>query len=330
MLRSLRLLFAAFVHTFRQRRARGPLRPTWSFRFEWVLRFLRLDWEESASWPLTKLRAAVESRPSPQSMVRRTQRRDGALGSVPTRWFSPPGAAEDRVVLFFHGGSFVYGSARTTHGDVVARIALASVVPVAAPDYRLVPEHPFPAQLDDAIEAFDALVESGVDASRIVVAGDSAGGNLALELQLALRDRGGPQAAAVVAVSPWCDLAMPGDSYARHDRFDFGSREALVAQAAAFTAGASIDDPRVSPTHADLRGLAPVLVVVGEVEILYDDVVAFTRKLEAAGVDHRLHVAKDMPHNAPVFAAFHPGGVEAVEAIARFVRGALALDPLPA
>lgn len=330
MLRALRLLFGSLYATLAARRARGPLRPSWSFAFEWVLRTLRRDWEDSATWPLTKLRAAIEARPYPSAVAWRARRRDASLGGVPTRWFSPKGSAEKSAILFFHGGSFIYGSARSTHEDVIARIALASRVPVAAPDYRLVPEHRFPAQLEDAIHAFDALVASGVDASRVVVAGDSAGGNLAIELQIALRDRGGPQAAAAVLVSPWCDLEMPGESYVTHDRFDFGTRVELSVQALAYAGDVPLDDPRISPSRAELRGLAPVLVVVGEVEILHDDIRAFARALEGAAVDVTVHVAKDMPHNAPVFAAMHPSGQIAVEAIGRFVRKTLALEPASA
>src|SRR5262249_15283065 len=160
-----------------------PARPTWSLWFEWIVRYLRRDWEETSGWQLTRLRADLDARPYPQGMVRKVERRDGKLGGVPVRWFVPPGADSDRPVLFFHGGALLYGSARTTHADVIARLALASGVTVVAVEYRLAPEHPFPAPVEDAVAAFDALVAAGANAESIVVAGDSSGGNLALALQ---------------------------------------------------------------------------------------------------------------------------------------------------
>lgn len=324
MLRTMRLFTAAFFETARARRAHGPLRPTWTFSFEWVIRYLRRDWEDTSAWPLPRLRADMDRRPYPQAMARKTRTRDGELGGVPVRWFEPPGAAEGRVVLFFHGGSFVYGSARTTHADLIARLALASGVAVLAVEYRLAPEHPFPAQREDALAVWDALVAGGTRPEHVALAGDSAGGNLALELQLALRDRGGPQAAAAVLMSPWADLRMSGDSYADNDPYDFGTRAELVVHARAFAGETPLDDPRISPVCARLDGLAPVLVSVGEVEIPRDDVLALAARLEAAGVDVTLHEAKDMPHNPAVFAAYHPSGQAALEAAALFAKRALA------
>ncbi len=252
-------------------------------------------------------------------MAKKTRLRDEPLGGVPARWFVPVGAAEDRVVLFFHGGSFAYGSARTTHADVIARLALESGFTVIGVDYRLAPEHPFPAQIQDALAAFDALVERGFAPSEIVLAGDSAGGNLAIELQIALRDRGRGQAAGAVLLSPWSDLTMPGRSFVDNDPYDFGTRVELVAQAKAFAGDTPLEDPRLSPVNADLVGLAPTLVIAGEVEIPRDDIVVLAERLERAGVDVTLHVAKDMPHNPMVFAAYHPSGQRALEKAAQFV-----------
>ncbi|HVH46268.1 MAG TPA: alpha/beta hydrolase [Labilithrix sp.] len=284
------------------------------------MRYLRRDWDETSGWALPRVRADLDARPFPQAMVRKTTTRDGELGGVPARWFVPPGAKEDRAILFFHGGSFVYGSGKTTHADFVARLALASGVTTIALEYRLAPEHPFPAQLEDAFAAFDALTAR---ATSIVVAGDSAGGNLAIELQIALRDRGRPQAAGAVLLSPWTDLRMPGRSFVDNDPFDYGTRDVLVIHARAFTAGTSLDDPRVSPVHAHLEGLAPAIVIAGEVEIPRDDILTFATRLREAAVDVTLHVAPDMPHNPAVFAAYHPSGQQALEEMAAFVKRVL-------
>lgn len=234
------------------------------------------------------------------------------------------GRARGAAILYFHGGSYAYGSARTTHAELLARLAVASGVEVVGVDYRLAPEHRYPAQLEDACAAFDALVAADTPPGAIVVAGDSAGGNLAIALQLALRDRGSAQAAGAALVSPWVDLTLPGASYTENDRFDFGTRQVLARQAAEFAGSIRLDDPRVSPTYAALAGLSPTLITVGELEIPRDDILLFASRLERAGVDVALHVAKDMPHNAPVFAALHPEGLAALEAVARFARERLA------
>ncbi|MBX3226263.1 MAG: alpha/beta hydrolase [Labilithrix sp.] len=323
MLRVMWSFLVSFIKTLRLRRARGPARPSWPLTFEWIVRYLRRDWEQTSAWPLPKLRAELDARPYPRTFVRKLDTRDGALGGVSARWFIPPGASDDRLVLFFHGGSFIYGSGRTTHADLVARLALASGVTVIAVDYRLAPEHPFPAPLEDALAAFDALVEGGTAPEAIVVAGDSAGGNLAIELQLALRDRGGPQAAGAVLVSPWSDLTMPARSFVDNDPYDYGTRDVLEIHARTYAGDAALDDPRVSPVQARLDGLAPVLIIVGEVEIPRDDILALATRLTDAKVDVAVHVAEDMPHNPPVFAAYHPNGQTALEEAANFVRKAM-------
>ena len=157
-----------------------------------------------------------------------------------------------------------------------------------------------------------------------MIAGDSSGGNLAVSLQLALRDRGGPQAAAMVLSSPWVDLEMPAESFRQNDPFDFGTREVLARQALTFAGGLPLSDPRISPTFAVLEGLGPCLVTVGELEIPRDDIMRFAERLRKAGVNVTLHIAKNMPHNAPVFAEYHPEGKSALGIIVRFIQTSLA------
>lgn len=317
MLRFVRILFVTFFQTLGSRWSRGPARPAWNFGFELMIRCLRRDWDETQDWPLQKVRAEVGGRPYPNTMTRKVVVRDGDLDGVPARWFAPPNAHDGAVVLYFHGGSFIYGSPRTTHADVIARIALASGCTVVGLEYRLAPEHPYPAQLEDALRAFAALRKN---ARRVILAGDSAGGNLALALQRALRDRGEAQASAAVLSSPWCDLTMPGRSYHDNDPYDFGTRSVLERHAQAFTGGIAFDDPRVSPMFADLAGLAPVLVIGGGAELLRDDILALADKLEAAQVDVTRHLSPDMPHNAPLFAAYHPQARAALDAVGRYIR----------
>ncbi len=288
-----------------------------------MVRYLRLDWDETAEWDLLRLRAEVDARPYPRDVARKVPTRDETIGGVPARWFEPAGAPADGVILFFHGGSYLYGSARHSHAELVASLALSSRRRVVAPDYRLAPEHPFPAQIEDARAVFDALVARGTPASRVVLAGDSAGGHLAIELALALRDAGAAAPAGLVLISPWSDLRMLGASFRDNDAYDFGTREALVRHRDAFAGDVPLDDPRISPVCAHLAGLPPTLVTVGDREIPRDDILALADALEKAGVDTTLHVAEDMPHNAPVWAAVHPSGKAALEASARFAAARL-------
>jgi acetyl esterase/lipase len=261
----------------------------------------------------------MATRPYPRTYVKKVVVEDGSLGGVPVVSFVPPQKKRGGAVLFFHGGSYVYGSSKNSHGDLIAKLALESGAKVIAVEYRLAPEHPYPAQLDDAIASFDALVASGTPSSEIVIAGDSAGGNLAIAAALALRDRGGVQAKALALLSPWVDLTMPGASYAENDPFDFGTRDVLAAQAKEFAGDVPIDDARVSPTFAKLAGLPPSLVVVGEAELPRDDIRAFAAKLKEAGVDVTLREASDMSHNAAFFADYHPSAKAAFDALVAFV-----------
>lgn len=317
-------LVAAFWETVARRLRRGPLRPTWSFTFEFIVRFVRRDWEASSERPLPEVRATLEGRFYPQGVVKKCVTRDQAVGGVPARWFVPPGANDDVVILYFHGGSYIYGSARTTHAELCARIALGAGITVVGLDYRLAPEHPFPAAHDDAKRALEALSDK-----RVILAGDSAGANLAIELQIVRRDAGQSIPPAAL-ISPWTDLTMPGASYVTNDAFEIGTRATLAKHAEAYANGTPLDDPRISPVYADLRGLPATLVIAGDAEALYDDIGVFTDQLREQGVEVTLHVAKDMPHDAPLFAAFHPNAEAAVEAIATFVRAQSSSSSSPA
>jgi len=207
---------------------------------------------------------------------------------------------------------------------MMARLAFESGLEVIGPDFRLAPEHRYPAQLDDALAVWSSLLLARKDSAGIALVGDSSGGNLALALALGLRERGleGPRALALI--SPWCDLEMPGASFQAHDRYDFGTRDALLRHAKAFAGVLSLADPRVSPTHASLAGLCPCLVVLGEVELPHDDIIAFSEKLSAAGVETQVHVARSMPHNPPAMASLHPEGAAAMRAIVKFLQEKLA------
>jgi acetyl esterase/lipase len=306
---------------------RGPALPSWNFKFQWVIAFLRQDSLEAMRWSYPALRHDFDSRRYPAHSLRRVTRRAETLGGRPALRFVPPDAGRG-VVLFLHGGGYVFGSIATTHAEMAAGLAERSGREVIGIDYRLAPEHPYPAALEDALAAFDALVESGVSPEQIVVAGDSAGGNLALCLQLRLRDRGGPQARALLLISPWLDLLARSDSCRRGDALDYGHTSFLMRFARDFAGGVALGDARVSPLAAELRGLEPLCLLLGGAERLYDEGVEFAAKARAAGVAVELFIAADMPHNPPVLVDFHPHAGSSFARAARYA--AERLDAAPA
>jgi acetyl esterase/lipase len=234
--------------------------------------------------------------------------------SVPAEWLVPPGARTDAAVLYLHGGGYVIGSPRS-HRHVAAAIASAAGVAALLPDYRLAPEHPFPAAVEDATAAYEWLLGRGIAPGRIVVAGDSAGGGLTVATLLALRDRGRPRPAGGVCISPWVDMTCSGASYVTRAEADpMVKREGIVEMAAAYLAGADVKTPLASPLHADLRGLPPLLIQVGRDEVLLDDSTQLAAQAKTAGVDATLEVWEDMIH---VWHWFLPMLDEAQRAVAR-------------
>lgn len=324
MLRFFRVWLPTFVATCRARLRRGPLRPEWSLMLETTVAYLRRDLGELAGWPVVAARAAMEARPLPPDAIRRVRRTAVADDALCGEWVRSADAGDPAAgtILYLHGGSYLYGSPRT-HADTLARLALATARPVFALDYRLAPEHPYPAQLDDAAAALAALETRGVPRERIVVAGESAGGNLALALALRLRDRGERQPAGLGLVSPWLDLESRAPSHRRNLAYDYGTPEMLRAQARLFADDLPLDDPRLSVGRADPTGIAPTFLQVGTAELLLDECRAWAARARAAGVALTVDEPTDMPHAPPFFASVSPQGRAAIAAIAAFVRARL-------
>jgi epsilon-lactone hydrolase len=218
-------------------------------------------------------------------------------GGVPAHWLTPPGAGPGRVLLFLHGGGFELGSVRSD-GELAARLGRASGMRVLFPEYRLAPEHPFPAAIDDVLAAWRWLrTDQGLSASSIAVAGDSAGGGLAVALLVATRDAGEPLPAAAVLMSPTVDLTGSGASM--HERVDQDpiSTPALLSQFASdYLAGADPKTPLASPLFASLSGLPPLLVQVGTADLLLSDSERLASAAARAGVDVTLEVGEGLPH----------------------------------
>jgi acetyl esterase/lipase len=244
------------------------------------------------------------------------------LGGVPAEWARVNGGSSNGAMLYFHGGGYCVGSVRT-HRLLVGALAQACGVPVLSLDYRLAPEDPHPAAVDDAVAAYRDLLAQGFAAERLVLAGDSAGGGLTAAALLALRARGLPRPAAGVCLSPWFDLALSGETMTTKVDVDPMCKPPLLAMmAAAYLGGADPRTPGASPLYADLAGLPPMLVQVGTSETLLDDARRFAAHAERAGVRVTLEVWDDMIHVWHAFAMLLPEGQQAIDRIGAFVRAA--------
>jgi len=236
------------------------------------------------------------------------------VGNCRAWWVEPSGVDSAAVILYLHGGAFVAES-RAIHGPLLAAICRSGGARGLMLDYRLAPEHPFPAAIDDCFAAWDFLLSSGIDPGRIVIAGDSAGGNLALVTAMRARDEATPQAAGLVLLSPVLDLTFSGDSIQRNDGLDDLFRAASVcALEPYYGTGVDLRDPRLSPLFGEPTNLPPALLVVGSSELLLDDSVRF-----AAAAAATLRVWHDMPHVFPAMRGLAAGD-RAIEDIGRFIR----------
>jgi acetyl esterase/lipase len=241
-------------------------------------------------------------------------------GGVPAEWVSTPGAADDRVVLYLHGGAYVVGSVNT-HRDLAGRISRASGARVLNVDYRLAPEHPHPAAVDDATAAYRWLVAGGHAASRLAIAGDSAGGGLTVATLVALRDQGQPLPSAGVCFSPWVDLEGVGESMVTRAAADpMVQREHLVRMAKLYLGGLPPRTPLAAPLYADLSGLPPLYIQVGTAETLLDDSTRLAERARKAGVEVTLELWDDMIHVFQAFAMMLPEGQQAIDKIGTFLR----------
>lgn len=219
-----------------------------------------------------------------------------SLGSVKGEWVVPSKIESHRVILYFHGGGYCFGSAEARRA-LVSEIAVAAGARALAIDYRLAPEHPFPAALDDAISAYRWLLGKGTSPQGIVMVGDSAGGGLALSACMALRDGGAPLPAAVVGLSPWTDLSMSGWSILKKAKSDpTVTFRNLSVCARHYLKNTNPTNPFASPLFGDFSNLPPLLIHVGSKEILLDDATRISDKADTAGISASVEVFDGMPH----------------------------------
>jgi len=239
---------------------------------------------------------------------------------VPAEWVKMPGASEDAVILYLHGGGYAIGSP-TSHRHLAAAISGAAGAPVLSLAYRLAPEHPFPAAVEDAAMGYRWLLEKGYLPTRLGIAGDSAGGGLTVAALLALRDAGVPPPAAGICISPWVDLTCSAESYRTKAGVDPLVNQDGIAQFVRWYLGdKDPKTPLASPLFADMTGLPPLLIQVGSDEVLLDDAVGLDAKARAAGVQSTLEIWEEMIHVWHFFAPMLKEGRDAVARIGEFFK----------
>ena len=243
----------------------------------------------------------------------------GTLGGVKVEWIVPDGAASAPVLFHLHGGGYVMGAPAGSRA-FTTEFALRTKARVVSIDYRLAPEHPYPAAVDDAVAAYGALLATGISPKRIAIGGESAGGGLTVAALLAARDKGLAMPACAYAISPWTDLNCEARTFDTKAAVDpLLTRKSLKDMGDAYIAAGDPRAPYASPNFGDLKGLPPLLIHVGSEEVLLDDSVVLHRRAKAAGVDSTIRIAEPMIHVWHMFHAILPEGGAAIGEIVDFV-----------
>lgn len=239
---------------------------------------------------------------------------------VAAEWMIPPAASTERTVLYLHGGGYVIGAAKD-YREMVPRIGRVAQARALVIDYRLAPEHPYPAAVEDAVSAYRWLLAGGARPEATVIAGDSAGGGLTVATLVALRDQGVPLPAAGVCLSPWVDMEASGDSMVTNAAADpLVQKELIAGMAQSYLQGQDPRTPLAAPLHADLRGLPPLLIQVGTSETLLDDARRLAERAKAAGVDVTYETWPEMLHVWQSLASFLPEAQQAIDRIGEFIK----------
>lgn len=292
-----------------------------SKEMEILIKQLRQFQASQAEPSVEEMRKGLEQLASLQKLPKDVKCEPVNAGGVPAEWITVPRVVGQNVILYLHGGGYTGGSIRT-HRDLAARISRVSKAHVLIIDYRLAPEHPFPAALEDTIAVYRWLISTeGIRPDNLIIVGDSAGGGLTIATLVKLRDEGIALPAAAICLSPWTDLACTGESMKSKAESDpFITPEGCKFMADKYLKGADPYNPLASPLYANLKGLPPMLIIVGTSEILLEDSILFAKRAKAAGVDVKLDIWEDMIHVFPAFAGFVPESRQAVEKIGEFIQ----------
>jgi acetyl esterase/lipase len=301
------------------------MHPAWGIRYETLVRAMRAFRERIEGLSMPEQRAQWERIQTPSPAMRRVRVETQELGGVVCRVVEPrarpDGLRDERslpTILYFHGGAYAFGSFRT-HGALAARLSLDSGCRVVFPEYRLAPEHPFPAAIDDARAVYDACTRAG---ARVAIGGDSAGGGIAVALCVLAREERLPTPTGAVLLSPFVDH-LSWDAHPDRLRLDWLTPAWGQGFSRAYVGSQAADHPHISPSRARLSGLPPLLVQIGDGEILYEQVMEFVDRARAAGVDVDLDVEQGMAHSYQLFADIVPHCAAAVTRAARFLSRSL-------
>jgi len=240
------------------------------------------------------------------------------VSAVKGHWYQSKKNASNVTILYLHGGGFAHYS--KAHENLIALVALATESKTFVPDYRLTPEHPFPAQLEDALAAYKWLLANETSPERIVVIGDSAGGNLVLSLLLAIREANLALPSSAICIAPWTDLSNPGESMINNDPYDWIDKQMAERWAEWYSKNTNVKNPLVSPIHADLRGLPPIYIQTGSAEILYDMICSFANRAKEQGANVKLDIWPNMTHDFQAFGDMTYESQEALRKIREFVQ----------
>lgn len=303
------------------RRLRGqPKSEHWPLGFAVVRDYMRRSFEAARDFTPQQMRASQERMADNQSSDLPYERRRETISGVDCEWFRPAdyGAPDGRLLVYLHGGAYLFGSTNT-HAETIGRLAIEADLPVVGVNYRLLPEHTIEQARDDVLAVWEALLGRGWSADAMGLAGDSAGGALAVTATCALRDADRPMPARLGLISPWIDLHCDSPSYYENDDLDYGDADMFQRTAGIVRGGRPADDPLISPTYADLSGFPPTLVHWGDGELMADDCRRFADKLEEAGVEVTADSWPDMVHAFHAFAGVLPAAEEALAEMGDFL-----------
>jgi len=317
---------SAAVRAGVRRSVRGPVHPTWSAKTEITVAALRSLTEFAAELPVSQMRGLFR-KPVPRWVARHFHLEKTTLGGVGAYWTRHLDRGDRAIVFYLHGGGYNLGSPQT-YREMVARVARGTQADVVSIDYRLAPEHPFPAAVDDAVAAWIAYRERYPNTPTIL-GGDSAGGGLAFVLAQEIARQGLPPAQGMIAMSPWVRISDTRQSIRENRRFDYIPPIAARKWAENYVGDHDPRDPRISPFYGQLRGLPPVLMMVGGLELLRDDCLHFADRLRRAGVAVELLHEPNMVHVWPMLAGVIPGAGKAFGRMGRFCAEIAARTALP-
>lgn len=244
------------------------------------------------------------------------------IAGIKSEWLIPKGSPEKKLLFYVHGGGYVSGSCND-HRSFVSRLADNCGLKTLQYEYRLAPEHPYPAALDDSISVYKEILNRGYSPEDIVFAGESAGGGLVLAMLVALRDKNHTLPKGAVAITPWTDLSCSSETYRTKNRYSVAPTDSWIVFRNHYVADGDVKDPYISPLNANLTNLPPLYINAGDEDELYDDGRLFAEKAKKAGVDVVFKTGKGQVHCYPLMAPLFPEATEAMEEIVDFITSQL-------